>query len=115
MTKTITLPDDLASKLQAQATAEHTSLDDLIAGLLTMSIEAQDAEPVDLDAVVARIKSTPPDPTSFHPATASLAEWLAEPAKDATFDAEAWDSEWARVERELKAIDLADDVAEGRG
>lgn len=55
MAKVFTVPDNLASKLQAQASAKPTSLDDPVAGLLT------------------------------------------------------------RAECALKAIDLANDVAEGRG
>ena len=66
-------------------------------------------------ALVERIKATPPNPAAIHPATASLAELLQDAPEDPDFDLETWTREWRAVEAEMKAIDRADDIAEGRG
>ena len=113
MSTTITLPDDVARKLQARAGARKVSLDDLIAKLLNDMLEREEAGPT-LDQVIVNIKMTRPDPAAFHPATESLAEKLANSPVDPSFDAQAWNREWAGVEAEMKAITRADDLAEGR-
>jgi prevent-host-death family protein len=66
-------------------------------------------------ALVEKIKATPPDPNSIHPATASLAEALKNAPQDPDFDLESWTRQWNEIEAEMKAIDRADDIAEGRG
>ncbi len=69
----------------------------------------------DLIALVERIKATPPNPDNIHPATASLADLLQDAPEDPDFDLETWTQQWNAVEAEIKAIDRADDIAEGRG
>ena len=66
-------------------------------------------------ALVERIKATPPNPAAIHPATASLAELLQNAPEDPVFDLETWTRQWDVIEAEMKAIDRADDIAEGRG
>ena len=66
-------------------------------------------------ALVERIKATPPNPAAIHPATASLAELLQNAPEDPDFDLETWMRQWDAIEAEMKAIDRADDIAEGRG
>jgi hypothetical protein len=66
-------------------------------------------------ALVERIKATPPNPAAIHPATASLAELLQNAPEDPDFDLETWTRQWEAIEAEMKAIDRADDIAEGRG
>jgi prevent-host-death family protein len=66
-------------------------------------------------ALVERIKATPPNPAAIHPATASLAELLQNAPEDPDFDLETWTRQWDAIEAEMKAIDRADDIAEGRG
>ncbi len=66
-------------------------------------------------ALVERIKATPPNPAAIHPATASLAELLQNAPEDPDFDLETWTRHWDVIEAEMKAIDRADDMAEGRG
>jgi hypothetical protein len=113
MSVTITLPDEIADTLQARAKAQHISLDTLVANLLTHAL----VEPVDdeLETLVARIKATPPNPANIHPPTASLAELLLNSPEDPNFNLETWNQEWAKIEAEMKAIERADDIAEGRG
>lgn len=66
-------------------------------------------------ALVERIKATPPNSAAIHPATASLAELLQNAPEDPDFDLETWTRQWDAIEAEMKAIDRADDIAEGRG
>lgn len=66
-------------------------------------------------ALVAEIKATPPNPTAVRPATGSLAEALQNAPEDPDFDLESWTQQWDAIEAEIKAIDRADDIAEGRG
>jgi prevent-host-death family protein len=66
-------------------------------------------------ALVERIMATPPNPATIRPATGSLAEALKNAPEDPDFDLETWTRQWDAVEAEMKAIDRADDIAEGRG
>jgi hypothetical protein len=77
-------------------------------------IEAIRNDP-ELVALVERIKATPPNPAAIHPATASLADLLQDAPEDPNFELEAWTWQWAAIEAVMKAIDRADDIAEGRG
>lgn len=58
-----------------------------------------------LDALIARIKSTPPDPGNRRPATGSLVDWLQSAPDDPDFDLAAWQRDWESVEKELNALD----------
>ena len=82
--------------------------------LTPADIEAIRNDP-ELVALVERIKATPPNPAAIHPATASLAELLQDAPEDPDFELETWTRQWAAIEAEMKAIDRADDIAEGRG
>ena len=82
--------------------------------LTPAEIEAIRNDP-ELVALVERIKATPPNPAAIHPATASLAELLQNAPEDPDFDLESWTQQWQAIEAEMKAIDRADDIAEGRG
>lgn len=66
-------------------------------------------------ALVERIKATPPNLAAIHPATASLGDLLQNAPEDPDFDLETWTQQWATIEAEMKAIDRADDISEGRG
>ena len=66
-------------------------------------------------ALVERIKATLPNPATIRPATGSLAEALRNAPEDPNFDLETWTRQWNSIEAEMKAIDQADDIAEGRG
>lgn len=69
----------------------------------------------ELVALVERIKATPPNPAAIRPATGSLAEALQNAPEDPNFDLKTWTRQWDAIEAEMKAIDRADDIAEGRG
>lgn len=117
MTITITLPDDLATKLKSRADSQHLPLADVAINILMTALEGE-AELDDFptpEEVVAQIKATPPNPANIHPATESLADLLLNAPEDPDFDLESWNRDWARVEAEMKAITRANDLAEGRG
>lgn len=126
---TFTLPDAMIIRLEEQADQLKVSLDDLAwkffnDGLITESAVATPAPNGDpdelpsLEEVVARIQATPPSPSAVVPPTKTLAEvvayWEAHPADETDLTPVEWDRLWASFEEELKAIDRADDLAEGR-
>jgi hypothetical protein len=115
MATMIPVPDELTRKLRAKANERQIPLNDLVVDILADAVEGDGGESLTLEEVVAQIRATPPNPANFQPATESLADWLARTPADPSFDAEAWNREWAYVESEMKAVDQADDVAEGRG
>ncbi|HRV95163.1 MAG TPA: type II toxin-antitoxin system Phd/YefM family antitoxin [Anaerolineae bacterium] len=82
--------------------------------MLPADIEVIRNDP-ELIALVERIKATPPNPAVVHPATASLSELLQNAPDDPDFDLESWTQQWQAIESQMKAIDRADDIAEGRG
>ncbi|MEI7645809.1 MAG: hypothetical protein WCJ55_16170 [Chloroflexales bacterium] len=123
MTTTITLPDHLASQLQRQALVQRRSVESLVIEYIEARLKetalptsvasnemmANDAELLEL---VARIKATPPNSVRTTPSQGKFAELLAvmvhgEPDQALldTLDA---------AELELRAINRADDIAEGR-
>lgn len=127
-TTTITIPAQLAQKLQQRADAERLSPERLALAYIQAGLaegEGQPeppAEPLEPDpellALIAQIKAMPRDPASVIPAKGNLAEVLRtleamEPDPDYDLDAEiaALDA----AEAELRAINKADDIAEGRG
>ena len=67
-----------------------------------------------LETVVAKIIAQGPNPDSYMPPTASLADLLANAPTAEPIDSDQWDRQWTVIEAQLKARDLADDRAEGR-
>ncbi|GIK58481.1 MAG: hypothetical protein HND44_13815 [Chloroflexi bacterium] len=67
-----------------------------------------------LAQMVAEIQSTPQNPAHRQPASGLLAEHLANvPYEfDPSFDESLWNQEWDRVEEEMEAIEIADELAE---
>lgn len=113
MTTTITLPDRLVEQLEQQAAARHRSVEALVIEYVeaALSDETTDEEE-SLEALVVRIKAMPPNPASIIPAQGNLAEVLrdmiaGEPDEEVL-------AALATAERELRAINRADDIAEGR-
>ena len=120
---TITLPDYLAVQLQQRAEDEHRSVEALALTYIETGLTRPAPPPVaasdeelandpELLALVARIKAGP-RPARVIPSQAKLAALLAtmvqgEPDRDllAVLDA---------AEREQRALDRADEIAEGRG
>lgn len=113
MPTTITLPDDMAKRLEARASARRMELDELVTGLLSDVLEREEDYPT-LDRVIAEIKEAHPNLDTFHPATQSLADKLANSPEDPDFDLAAWNRQWAEVAAEMKAVTRANDLAEGR-
>lgn len=125
---TFTLPDSMITRLEKQAEQLNVSLDDLAwkffrDGLTDESAIAtakHDSDPEDLpslEEVVARIQATPPNPNAVVLPTKTLDEvvayWKANPPDETDLAPEEWDRLWASFEEELKAIDHANDLAEG--
>ncbi len=115
MSTMITLPDDVARKLQTEANRHKMPIEDLISDLLANCPGAGPEDGPSLDQVVANIKAMQPNPALYHPATESLAERLAGAADEPELDVESWNREWARIEAEAKAVSRANDLTEGRG
>lgn len=129
MTTTITLPDYLAVQLQHRAAVEQRSLEALAiayieTGLITTASPPSASNPVSLESnaelldLVARIKAAPPNPASITPAKGQLAQVLRElEALDMgdDYDLHAEMTALDAAEAELRAINRADDLAEGRG
>ncbi len=124
MTITITLPDYLTAQLQRRAADEHRSVEALALTYIETGLmqtapppsgtsKEELAHDPEILALVARIKATPRNPVRVIPSQQKLAELLAvmvvgEP--DQTL-LDALDA----AEAELRAINRADDIAEGRG
>jgi plasmid stability protein len=124
MTTTITLPESLARQLEQRASAQQLSVEALAIEYLTSALHDDQPEalptplpPLDEDpellALVARIKAMPPNPASIIPARGNLAEVLRTMAQGEP-DQELLDALDA-AEQELRALDRANDIAEGRG
>ena|GEM_PF-1424584 len=121
MTVTVTLSENIAERLQAQAAEFHLSLDALVEKLLADALPvyetngfhapADDDDLPSLEEVVAMIKATPPNPDAIHPATKTVAQLIAEleanPPKKSDITPEEWDRLWAEFEQELKVADRA--------
>jgi len=125
---TLTLPDAIVAQLERQIKQRNMSLDDFVLKLFS---DALMAEPVDalpfpenhtdsfpsLQALVSKIKATPPNPALIIPPTQTLAavvtDWQTHPAEEADIMSAEWDRLWAEFEREQKIIDQADAIAEG--
>ena len=114
MAVTITLPDEMETKLQHKAQTQHRSVEELALDILGSALEQEEGFPTP-EEVVAKIQATPPNPRSIRPARGSLAEALRSAPEDPDFDLASWEREWAAVEAAIKVIARADDIAEGRG
>lgn len=114
MPTTVTLPDELTARLRERASDQNQSLDEFVAASLQQFLEDQEDWP-SLEEVVARIRSTPPDPSAFHPATESLLDYLRATRAAPAENLAEWDREWERAENEMKSIARSNDLAEGRG
>lgn len=113
MSLTITIPDDLAEHLQDKAQAQNRSVDEMILSLLEESL-SEETFPTP-EEVVAKIKATLPNPNCLRSASGSLAQYLSMPVTpDSNFDLEEWQRQWNVIETEMKAVDRANDLAEGR-
>lgn len=124
MTTSITLPEQLAQRLQQRAKAERLSAEALAAAYIEAGLTENERpiveQPVstpeedpELLGLVARIKAMPRNPASIIPAKGNLAEVLAAMVNGEP-DREVLDALDA-AEMELRALDRAKAIAEGRG
>lgn len=110
MTITITIPDGLAHQLQEHARLWRRPPEDIVLDILRGAL----TEPIiaDVDEVVARIKSLPPNPHNIRQPQGALADVLRRESDNDEFDLDLWNREWAAVEAEIHAINRANDLAE---
>ena len=136
MTLTITLPEKIAEQLQRKAKERHLSATEVAIDLLENALDeqtsfhpalangktsvtkmddrAEEAFPTP-EEIVAKIKALgPSDRRNIRLAQGSLAEVLRIIPPDPDFDFEEWNRQWAEIEAAMKAINRADDIAEGR-
>jgi hypothetical protein len=113
MTITITLDDELTAGLENRAKQERLTVEQFARSILAEAIGKSDE--LSLQALVERIRATPPNPSQIRPATGNLAEALRAVADDPSFDLETWKRDWSAIEAEMKAVTRANDIAEGRG
>lgn len=112
MTMTVTIPDGLAHQVQERARLWRRPPEDIVLDILRSAF----TEPpiADVDEVVARIKSAPPNPHNIRKPHGALADVLRRESEDDDFDLDMWNREWAAVEAEIQAINRANDLAESR-
>lgn len=103
MARTITLPDTLETELQQRARTEQRSVEDVALEILHKAF-AETTLP-SLDAVVAKIKSTGPNPHNIRSAQGSLADVLRRADSTQDFHLDRWNKEWAAVEAEIRAAE----------
>jgi predicted transcriptional regulator len=124
MKTTITLPDDLSQQLHQQAVSRKRSAEALAIEYIAAALTEEAATTVEVNrpardddaellALVARVKAMPPNPQNTIPAKGNLADVLRAMAHGEP-DQEVLDALVA-AELELRAMDKADDIAEGRG
>lgn len=117
---TLTLPDAIVAQLEHQIKQHNISLDDFALTLFRetllaeavdtlLSAEQQQDSSLALEALLAQIKATPPNPAMIIPPTQSLAEvvayWQARPVEDTAMTPDEWDHLWAEFECQQKIID----------
>ncbi len=100
MATTITLPDTLETELQQRARTEQRSVEDIALEILHEAFAGPTLS--SLDAVVAKIKSTGPNPDNIRSAQGSLADVLRRTQSLQDFDLDRWNKEWAMVEAEMR-------------
>jgi len=115
MNVTLTIPDGTANQLQYLAQRKQRSLETLLMEFLLETIRQKLADDQQLQKLVAETKALPYNPHNLRPAQGSLAEALqkSNPEAEVGFDLETWNKQWDMVEAEMKAIDKANDIAEG--
>ena len=131
MSLTITLSEPLATRLQDYAATSRRSADEAAATLLAVALPAPVAPDFDMKAaddsllrLVERIQATPPNPRNvfseedLRASSQRLMEYLAASiaAEDPNepFDEQEWNRQWDAVEAEMKAVTIANRLAEER-
>lgn len=113
MVLTITLPDELVEKLQGAAEEQQLSLEEITEIILRNALQIEHFFPTP-EQVVAKIKALPKNPNAIRRAEGSLVDYLRNAPDDPDFDLETWTRQWEAVEAEMKAMERADAISEGR-
>lgn len=79
----------------------------------TVAIELDVNQPT-LQQLVDETKALPFNPNNLRLADSSLLAALQNGPDDPDFDLATWQTQWAMVEAEMKAVEQANDVAEGQ-
>ena len=114
MTTVVTLNESVAQRLLAKAAAVNRSIDEVANQLLTQCLPSvESSASSELAELVQRIRSRGPNPSMIRPAQRSLAGKLLHPGeRDMPFDEAAWNREWAKIEEEMDALEIADQAAD---
>ena len=112
MTLTITLPNEIVTRLEHKAHEQHRSVEAVALDLLARALQGEEAYPTP-EQVVAKMKATAPNLSNIRPPSGSLADALRHAPTDPEFNLEEWEQAWALVEAELKSITRANNQAEG--
>jgi hypothetical protein len=113
MNVTVTIPDDQVTQLEHLAQYRNRSLDNLLTEFLLETIRQKLTDDQRLQQLVAETRALPYNPHNLRPAQGSLLEALKNSPVEPDFNLETWNKQWAMVEAEMKAIDQANDRAEG--
>lgn len=113
MAITIELDDALATALENKARNCRLSVQEFAIDILADAVG--DSKSPTPEEVVARIRSTPPNPAAIRRATGNLADALRQLPQDSEFDEKEWARQWSNVESELKSVTRDNDITEGRG
>lgn len=125
MTVVIELSKAIEILLEERAAELHIPTDQLAARLFNDALLKEVTTPIPaerksfptLEEIVASIKALP-TAKNFHPATKSVTQVLADleanPVAEPDITPEEWDRLWAEFEQQQKALDRANDIAEGR-
>lgn len=131
MSLTITLPEPVATRLQDYAATARHSADEAAATLLTIALPATIAPAPSVETaddsllrLVERIQARPPNPrnvfseedlrASRQGMMACLAASIAAEDPNEPFDEQEWNRQWDAVEAEMKAVTIANRLAEER-
>ncbi len=114
MPVTITLTEPLTEQLRARAKKRDLQVEDVVFNILNNALTGVSHDTLNPQEVVAKIKATPPNPQNIHSATSSLLEALRNAPNSLDFELKTWEKNWSKVEREIKTITRANNIAEGR-
>ena len=116
MIVTLELNQQVVKQFQEKAEAQDVPLEQLLVDILTavVSLPNEAAAQMTPEAVMAQVRTLPPNPQAIIPAQGSLLEALQAGPEDPTFDLDTWNQQWTQVEAEMKTITDQNDRQEGR-
>ena len=117
MIVTLELNQQVVKQFQEKAEAQDVPLEQLLVTILTAAADSQSGDTtiaMTPEAVMAQVRTLPPNPQAIIPAQGSLLEALQTGPEDPDFDLATWDQQWAQAEAEIKTITIQNDIQEGR-